>query len=169
MGFFVQKSNRLSKKNSYFSVALLKEKFDKLVKFIKKEFKVSWNFQRIEIQNRGSLHLHSLFKINNAPDSEKLISEIIKFEIEREKRKERSQPLFRNIEEARSFIKMKLRTKEYSGFYNTIISESIPDSFYSDDNPDFDKTLHSYLTPFHLKGYPSYVLLFSIINVLLIV
>ena len=71
-GFYKNRID-LVKKAGFISVSLLNERFEKIIKFIKREFDVDWHFKRIEIQNRGSLHLHALFKFKDAPDSEFLI------------------------------------------------------------------------------------------------
>ena len=131
----------LVKKSGFLSILLLKEKFDKLVNFIKSFFQVEWDFQRIEVQQRGSLHLHALFKIKNAPDSQNLINNISDRYYLEKQRKINNLPLYSNLDEVKTHIKIILDTQKYKNFYSKIISESIPDPYYDQDFPDRDKEL----------------------------
>ena len=127
-------------KNPAFSTLLLEEKFTKVLKTFKELYGIEYHFLRCEIQARGSLHLHALLRITDAPDYELLTKSLSSQYLTRKSRKSRSIHTFPSFNELMKVISSRVLLKKSLIFYSSKVSESMPDPF-SEIGSDFDKEI----------------------------
>ena len=126
--------------NPVVALEFTREHFEQCFNVLNEIHPIEWKFIRNEFQQRGSVHAHSV-KFRSVPNFDSIAKRLNYLETRSEVRMKKRLCIFRNISELKEVIDLRNEIRTALTFYEGKVTESIPDPYYEEDFPSFDRQL----------------------------